>query len=402
MNETLVKMADGYLKKLCVEIPGRHLGGAGNRKATDFFRGVLAACGFAVETDRLECIDWQDGGSRVSCGRRTFPVHTGPYSAGCDLELPLVAVRSAAELEKAEIKNRVALLYGDITREQLMPKSFPFYNPEEHQRIIRLLEQKQPAALIAAATKNQESAGGLYPFPLIEDGDFHIPSVYTTAEQGAALLSCSGEPVKIAIDSRRNPSDGFNVSGIKGDDHRHRIVFCAHIDSKWGSPGALDNAGGVVILMLLAELLKAYKEGPQVEIATLNGHEYYSIPGALRYLEKEGSTLKQIMLAVNLDGVGYEDSPTAYSFYECPEQLRLSVQQAFMDFPGLVQGDAWPQSDHMVFAMNGRPAVALTSDFFLRHGNTITHSPEDKPGIVNLRTLVNTAVALHGLFKKLP
>jgi hypothetical protein len=30
--------------------------------------------------------------------------------------------------------------------------------------------------------------GGLYPYPLIEDGDVDIPNAYTTDETGAALL----------------------------------------------------------------------------------------------------------------------------------------------------------------------------------------------------------------------
>ena len=36
---------------------------------------------------------------------------------------------------------------------------------------------------------------------------------------------------------------------------RRADVLCAHIDSKLNTPGALDNAAGVVTLLLLAELL---------------------------------------------------------------------------------------------------------------------------------------------------
>ncbi len=42
------------------------------------------------------------------------------------------------------------LVRGELAREQLMPKNFPFYQPEEHQRIIHLLEAQKPLAIIAA------------------------------------------------------------------------------------------------------------------------------------------------------------------------------------------------------------------------------------------------------------
>jgi aminopeptidase YwaD len=34
---------------------------------------------------------------------------------------------------------QVLLVHGDSAKEQLMPKKFPFYNPDEHRHIVALL-----------------------------------------------------------------------------------------------------------------------------------------------------------------------------------------------------------------------------------------------------------------------
>ena len=46
-------------------------------------------------------------------------------------------------------------------------------------------------------------AGGVYPFPLIEDGDFDIPSVYLTAEEGERLAQFLGATATLTIDAER-------------------------------------------------------------------------------------------------------------------------------------------------------------------------------------------------------
>ncbi len=61
-------------------------------------------------------------------------------------------VESAATLEELtalDCSGDILLLTGDLASEQLMPKNFPFDNPEHHRRLYALLEHKQPAAIIA-------------------------------------------------------------------------------------------------------------------------------------------------------------------------------------------------------------------------------------------------------------
>jgi aminopeptidase YwaD len=300
----LSRQAELILQKLCVDIPDRRVGSEGNRIATNYFATTAASFGFEVETPSFECIDWTEGGAKLSAGGFTFDAHISPYSLGCEVNGPLIVVSDLDALETIEVDGKILLLHGELAREQLMPKNFPFYNPDEHRRIIGTLEARSPLALIAATTRDPEMAGAVYPFPLIEDGDFDIPSVYMTAEDGIRLAEHAGANVYLRIDAQRSPAQGCNVVAFKGVDRDRRVVLFAHIDAKDGTPGALDNATGVTVLLVLAELLSDYTGDLGIEIVALNGEDYYDAPGEKLWLQQNAGRFGEIALGINLDGAG--------------------------------------------------------------------------------------------------
>ena len=400
-SSQLAEKAERYLERLCVEIPNRRVGSAGNRAATDFFAETMTSFGFRTESPEFPCIDWVGEGARLTAGGESFEASPSPYSLGCDVNAPLTVVTSADELEAAEIAGAILLLRGDIAKEQLMPKNFPFYNPDEHRRIISLLESKAPRAIIAATSRNPELAGAVYPFPLIEDGDFDIPSVYMTEDEGRRLASHAGEVVALESRARRIPSSGCNVVARKAMAAPRRIVLCAHIDSKLDTPGALDNAAGVVTLLLLAELLEEYGGRLGVEIVAINGEDYYAASGEKLYLEHNRSSLGDIVLSINLDAPGYRQGPTAYSLYGCSDAIAAAVRSAFGGYADLCEGEPWYQSDHMVFVQNQVPALAITSEGLMEIETAVAHTPKDRPELVDCSKLVATALALRDLTLRL-
>jgi len=271
MTEKLYRQSLDYLDFLCNRIPGRSVGSEGNREATRFFEQELLRLGWRTSKTEFDAIDWIDGGASLTSDGKSFEVFAGPYSLPFSGTRQIVAVSDTAALEKAEIKDKIVFLHGEIAREQLMPKNFVFYNPEEHQRIITLLEKGRPAAIISATGRNSALAGGVYPFPLIEDGDFDIPSVYMTEEEGIRLLSHDGSAVTLGSVSERIPGKGYNVTAVRGSEDADRIVVTAHIDAKKGTPGAIDNATGVIVLLLLADLLSDYEWPRRIELVAFNG-----------------------------------------------------------------------------------------------------------------------------------
>jgi aminopeptidase YwaD len=398
MNDTaLAKNAGFYLHELCTEIDNRCVGSKGNRKATDFFAETAANFGFTIDTPEFDCIDWKHGAVQLAIGGEHYSVMPSPYTLSCDLTAPLAVASSLEELEIQDVNDNVLLLKGEIAREQLMPKNFTFYNPEHHQQIIAVLEEKAPSAIISATSRDPELAGGIYPFPLFEDGDFNIPSVYTTEEEGQHIAEMVGKPTKLIFEAVRRPSTGCNVVARKGNDPDAKIVIFAHIDAKINTPGALDNATGVIVLLLLAELLQDEIFEKTIEIVALNGEDYYSAPGEMLYIQNAKEGMSDIFLGINMDGAGYVDGKTAYSLYECPDYIARAVHKAFPHDHGFVEGEQWYQSDHSLFIMNQRPALAITSEKFMHLSTYITHTAKDAPALVDTSKLVDIAQGLRSL-----
>lgn len=400
-KEHLVGKAGKHLHILCNDIPNRCVGSPGNRQATDYFAEMMILFGFQTETPQFDCIDWSHGDVQLTLAGKHFPTHASPYTLGCDVSAPLAVAATVDELEKLELTDKILLLHGEIAKEQLMPKNFTFYNPEHHQQIIALLERKNPSAIISATSRDPELAGGIYPFPLIEDGDFDIPSVYTTEEIGQQMAQHRGQQVILKFEATRTPSTGCNVVTRKGHDLERRIVLFAHIDAKTGTPGALDNATGVIVLMLLAEMLQDHSTPFTTEIVALNGEDYYSAPGEMLYLQQNPNQLQDVVLGINLDGAGYIDGITAYSLYNCPPEIAEKVHQSFADGQAFFEGDQWYQSDHSLFIMNNRPALAITSEKFMHLSTYITHTEKDSPELVDPNRLAETAIALKNLLLSL-
>ena len=396
-SEPLIAKANRYLNELCVKIPSRRVGSQGNQQATAFFKSILQEFNFKAESQPFDCIDQRLGEIRLSTDGRDFEAFISPYTLVCDVCTDLVIESTIDELETVDAHGKILLLRGEIAKEQLMPKNFVFYNPEEHQRIYRLLEEKQPAAIISATTRNPELAGAVYPFPMFEDGDFDIPSAYMTDVEGEKLAAFAGSRVSLKMDAERIPSTAENISSFKGNDAEKRIVVCAHIDAKAGSPGAVDNGGGTVVLMLLAELLKEYQGKKTIEILALNGEDYYSAGGQMEYLRRHKGKMGQIDLVINLDGVGFADYPTGLSFYECSEDFRNKALVVMGEYPGIEEMQPWFQGDHMVFVMNSVPAAALTTTGFMQMETEIAHTSKDNLDQINVQLLVEATRFLFDL-----
>jgi aminopeptidase YwaD len=278
-----------------------------------------------------------------------------------------------------------------------------FYNPDEHKKIIAILEEKKPAAIISATGRNAALAGGVYPFPLIEDGDFDIPSVYITEEEGGRLAAYIGKPVVFKSSSRRIPGVGYNVVARKGRNPSRRIVISAHIDAKKGTPGAIDNASGVVVLLLLAELLKNYNEDRLIEIVAFNGEDYYAVPGQMLYVSQNQDRFHEILLNINIDGAGYKEGKSAFSLFNLPLHLKDKVDTILNVYDGITEGVQWVQGDHSIFIQNGRPAIAVSSVWFTENIDTqdITHTPKDDIDIVDCSRLVEITMVLDRFLRGL-
>ncbi|GAP12265.1 predicted aminopeptidases [Bellilinea caldifistulae] len=390
-----------YLHFLCVETGGRSVGSEGNQKAAEYIRRAFSSNGWQVQSSRFECVDWEEEGCSLCAGGLAFEAKASPYGRGGKWIAPLICVGSPDELESVSLTGKIVLLHGELTRQQWTPKNFPFYQHEQHQHWIGLLERKSPLAIIAATGRDPQIAGGVYPFPLIEDGDFDIPSVYMTEQEGEKLAEQAGKMVELEIRARRMPSQGNNIRAMLPGKSSRRVVCFAHFDAKIGTPGALDNASGVTILLLLAEMLRGERLNWTVELTALNGEDYYSNPGEVIWLKENQGRFTEIGLGINFDLVGFREGRTAFSLYQLPNPLEAMIRGRFAKFGGLVEGESWVQSDHSLFLIHGVPALAFASEKMADLMQDVIHTERDTPDLIEPDRIVETALAVADLIHHL-
>ncbi len=393
--DNLNNTAESYLDTLCNVIPNRAVGSTGNRMATDFFQQELKKRGWNIASQEFSAMDWKTDCALLKVDDQEFEVFSSTYSLGCNINAPLVCASNKEELESINATDKILLLHGEITAEQLMPKNFVFYNPERHQKIISLLESSGVKAIITATGRNSALAGGAYPFPLIEDGDFDVPSVFMTEEEGIRLLNYIGKKVSLESKAERFPANGCNMIGTKGKGPK-KIVITAHIDAKKGTPGAIDNATGILVLLLLADLHRDYKGSTQIELTALNGEDYYAVPGQMEYIRQNEDNFDDILLNINIDGAGYIGSEIAFSFFDVPDRYKRPLLNIMNNYSDIKDGALWPQGDHSIFVQYGRPALAVTSLWFIENMETqdVTHTSKDNPTIVDCNKIVTISKAI--------
>ncbi len=365
-----------HMRMLCETIGARPTGSSANKSAVDYAADVLRQCGLDVKLQEFECMDWPDGGATLRVDGQAVPVEASEYSLPCEVEAELVCVGSAEALQSAELNGRIAVLYGELCKEPLMPKNFEFYNPDEHKRIIALLEEKAPAAVVTATPTKDH---------IIQDGDFNIPCAVVSADTLGVFTESTGGRAKLIINAERVPAKAHNVIASYGA-ATIRICLAAHIDTKPATPGALDNASGVAALLTFAETVSEKQYPFPIEIVLFNGEDYYSTPGEAAFM---GSLSLEYLLAVNVDGVGLKDSAASVSFYSCAPEMESRIMKR-AEATGIEKIEPWPMGDHMLFASCGIPTLAITaSDIFGLMGSVL-HSPEDNMERIDLELLGNT------------
>jgi aminopeptidase YwaD len=361
-----------------VSYPDRRVGGPGNQAANAYFADRMEALGLAVRRRTFDCLDWAYGEASLTIAGERYSAFVGPYSPPCDLEARLVGAQSIDDLESPGITGAIVLVYGGLASGQVMPRNFTFYNPENHRRVIRALDEFAPAAVIAATSRDPEMVGSQYPYPLFEDGDLGVASAYLTDMDGERLRAHFGREARLIVDSTRIPSVAEQVVAVlPGTRTDRRVVLTAHIDSRQDSPGALDNASGVATLLAVADLLVSERRELTVEFVPFNGEDNYANPGEMLWISENEGAFGEIVVAINIDDLGMRGTTNHCSFYGCPRVIEERVRLSFGDHPDISEGPQWFQSDHAIFAMHDTPAMALTSSDIAGFMVHYAHSERD-------------------------
>lgn len=353
-----------------------------------------------MERQPFSCVAWAAGDVRLSVGGRAIPAVANPFSPSCDLAGRGVLLGTPAELEAADLCGAVAILYGALTQEVVSRLGSPVYLPPAHRALAETLIARQPAAVVTVSP----TLGGL--LPVLEDWELPVPSVTVAAEDALALLG-EGAQFQLQIAAQRTPAESWNV--ISRSAGRPRLVIAAHYDTKHGTPGAVDNASGVAVLLTLARRLAA-QGVPGLEFVAFSGEEYglggdtYLQSHGLRTLpfgaeppEREPSTLDGLVAMINIDGVGQTLGTTLLGVLAASPALEQLVLTIAATRPGMVVRDPGPASNHYDFYSHGVPSIVLSS---IGLGNLI-HLPRDTPQWVSAAKLGEVIEVAETLVQRL-
>ncbi len=150
-------------------------------------------------------------------------------------------------------------------------------------------------------------------------------------------------------------------------------------------------------MLALAELLRESKH--PIELVIFNGEDYYGAPGQVKYIEQNAGRFGDIALNINIDGAGYKEGLSCFSPFDLPENITDALMEVIRDNPGLVEGAPWYQGDHSLFIQQGRPAIAVSSQWFVENMETqeLTHTPKDNLSVVNYDRVAECATGIAGI-----
>lgn len=363
-----------HLNKLVVEIGERPVGTPAYHQAAAYIRQIFQSAGLEMQEVCLDFPNWSLLDSSLSLNGQSLAVDVNPFSPACDVTAPMVAVSTLTELHAANITDKIALLYGDLTKSPVFPMNFEHVQFERDQTINRLLIEKSPEAILAV---------NLHPtrrIHIFEDEDFPLPSATVTTNVGRELLLNTGEQVHLRISTHTEPSQAVSIIGRRGSGKR--IVLCAHYDTKFGTPGAYDNGTGMAAILELIETLDA---SVSVEFIAW-GDEEYGAHTDLVYAKQ--TNFNDILCAINLDAIGLLTENTSITMFSHSPAFEHAIHQITADYPAVVWIDPWIQSNHFTFFSRGVPTIALSSLTFER-----THQADDSIEWVNPQK-VDESIAL--------
>jgi len=374
------------LKKIARPRPA---GTVQNREITDYIGSYLENLGYVTRMVPFSCKVWESQDSYLVIGGNKFKLHANPFSETFTGTRPAIIVRNLEELERVECEDKILFLTENLAKEPLQPKNYPFYYPDEHKTIIDCLEARKPCAIIAVT--GETSMSGLKPFPLIEDGNFHIPAASLDKEIFPEIEDIiAGKEIELSIVSKNNIATAHQlIASKKVSNPKGTIVICAHMDSKYNTDGALDNASGTAAMLLAAKGIEAGRYN--IDIVPFNSEEYYDPQGELIYLEDLEKNGKEISILINIDTIAYIGSKAAVAYFNFNEEEQLKLDDIMHASTNIVEGQPWYAGDHAPFVFSGTRCILISASDLFEGCLSYTHCPNDTIDLVDEKLIENAA-----------
>ena len=375
--------------ELCVERP---VGTNGNNKVMSLLHSAFNSLKYKIVELPFDCTVWQSNNSFVEQNNKKIKIFPSPFSIELKGRLPIKYASSVEELKKVKNFKGVLVFENELTKAGIFPKDFPFYFPDEDKLMYEIIEKINPKGIIAIS--GQDPISGLNPFPIFEDANLEIPTAYVSALENIVEV----DDISIEINSKIQKAKSKQIIFRKECASKDIILIAAHLDAKYFTDGAIDNATGLYTLYEIAKLIQNEKYNSTVEIVPFNGEDSPEVSGQLaylKYLEENNFNIKSV---INIDGVGHIGSESEFSFYNFDEKLKAEV----ITKNDIFEGEQWYGGDHSVFVFQEIPCIAITaSTMFSDLMKKITHTKNDTIELVDIKLLEKLSKKIVKIIAKL-
>lgn len=367
----------------------RPVGTSQNQEVTSYIEAYLESLGYETKKIPFHCKVWEAKESFLAIDGSKLTLQASPYSLPFAGTKKAIIARNLEELERVECEDKILFLTEELAQEALQPKDYPFYYPDEHKAIIDCLEAKQPCAIIAVT--GEASMSGLRPFPVIEDGNFHIPAASLDKDFFPEIEDkVLGKDVELTIASKNASATAYQlIASKKVSNPKGTIVICAHMDSKYNTNAALDNASGVAAMLYAAKGID--NSNYNIDIVPFNSEEYYDPQGELIYLKELEASKKEVSLLINIDTVAHVGSKVAAATFNFSEKEQQELDKIMNSCADIVSGQPWYAGDHAVFAFGGTKCILISASDLYEGCLSYTHCPKDTIDLVDEKLIENAA-----------
>lgn len=393
----IIKMIN-YHELLDTITKERPVGTETNEMILCYLENEFIRAGYGVDSLPFDCAVWEHEESSLKIGETEFSIVASPFSKPFGGTGEAIIIKSIQDLQEQQLRGKIVILCEKIAQSPLQPKDFPFYYPDEHKVIISLLEEQMPKAIVTVTSK--DPMRGMCPFPMFEDGNFLIPSAYVSDHMLPQIMQLVHKSplVTLAINSKNTAASSRQlVAYKKSPKSMGKIVVCAHMDTKYNTAGALDNATGVAVLMQMMQSLKDVSSTFEIDFVPFNSEEYFGNNGEVKYLEYINNRQDKIALVINIDSPCHLGSQTAISYYNLNENIKFEVDSIITKYDQIVKGNEWYSGDHYAFVLKGIPCLAVTSSDFFIGALEWTHTPKDTLDTIDPELITPTAKFLSEL-----
>jgi len=339
------------LSRLCTDLGPRPAGSASFEKGIHIIRDDMAASCVSAELDHYTYEKWELVGEPIF---RTGDVTLDGYPFhGCS-GTPKDGIRGV--LKKADSGGYPFMVTDRSTGKMSAYVSISSYG----------------AGIPRSAYRREEKT-----HTIIGLGKYDVPSLDRAAE--------SGTPVFIRAVTKFTPDfPSWNAVGTIPGRTSKEILFLAHADTVYPSPGANDNTASVIVMLMIARAFSDLQQEYTLRFVAA-GNEEYGTFGARHYAERrmrEG-TMKDIRFIVQFDSLTYGPNLLLTSN---DARLRSLVETINKDLgvagtPRHIESDAYVM-DAEPFKPSGARAIYINSRGYDGITLPVYHRPEDVPETV--------------------